>query len=84
MKQPAPIDGGIYAHQIRVHPSNKMVVMVTRGNGPAPGRPEDPGALKIYSYKDGIVPIASRSRRTAESDISRGMSISIRRSHTCT
>jgi 6-phosphogluconolactonase len=53
--QPAPLDGGIYAHQIRVHPSNKMVVMVTRGNGPAPERPEDPGALKIYSYKDGIV-----------------------------
>jgi 6-phosphogluconolactonase (cycloisomerase 2 family) len=55
VKQPASIDGGIYAHQIRVHPSNKMVVMVTRGNGPAPDRPEDPGALKIYSYKDGIV-----------------------------
>ena len=55
VNQPAPIDGGIYAHQIRVHPSNKMVVMVTRGNGPAPDRAEDPGALKIYSYKDGIV-----------------------------
>lgn len=55
IKQPAPIDGGIYAHQIRVHPSNKMVVMVTRGNGPAPNRAEDPGALKIYTYKDGVV-----------------------------
>src|SRR5687768_1352810 len=55
VKQPAPIDGGVYAHQIRVHPSNKMVVMVTRGNGPAPNRAEDPGALKIYSYKDGIL-----------------------------
>ena len=55
VKQPSPIDGGIYAHQIRVHPSNKMIVMVTRGNGPAPNRPEDPGALKIYSYNDGIV-----------------------------
>ena len=53
--QPAPLDEGIYAHQIRVHPSNRMVVMVTRGNGPAPNRPEDPGALKIYSYKDGSV-----------------------------
>ena len=53
--QPAPLDSGIYAHQIRVHPSNKMVVMVTRGNGPAPNRPEDPGALKIFSYKDGIL-----------------------------
>ncbi len=55
VKQPAPLDGGIYAHQIRVHPSNTMVIMVTRGNGPAPNRPEDPGALKIYSYQDGIL-----------------------------
>lgn len=55
VKQPAPLDGGIYAHQIRVHPSNRMVVLVTRGNGPAPNRPEDPGALKIYSYKDGML-----------------------------
>jgi len=53
--QPGPVDAGIYAHQIRVHPSNRMVVMVTRGNGPAPNRPEDPGALKIFSYKDGIL-----------------------------
>jgi 6-phosphogluconolactonase (cycloisomerase 2 family) len=55
VKQPAPLDGGIYAHQIRVHPSNRMVVMVTRGNGPASGRPEDPGALKVFSYQDGIL-----------------------------
>jgi 6-phosphogluconolactonase (cycloisomerase 2 family) len=55
VKQPAPIDGGIYAHQIRVHPSNRMVVMVTRGNGPGANRPEDPGALKIYAYKNGTV-----------------------------
>ena len=53
--QPAQLDGGVYAHQIRVHPSNTMVVMVTRGNGPAPNRPEDPGALKIFSYRDGIL-----------------------------
>jgi 6-phosphogluconolactonase (cycloisomerase 2 family) len=53
--QPAALDGGIYAHQIRVHPSNRMVVMVTRGNGPAAGRPEDPGALKVFGYKDGIL-----------------------------
>ena len=53
--QPAQLDGGVYAHQIRVHPSNTMVVMVTRGNGPAPKRPEDPGALKIFSYRDGIL-----------------------------
>ena len=50
-----PLDTGIYAHQIRVHPSNRMVVMVTRGNGPAGARPEDPGALKVYSYKNGVL-----------------------------
>ncbi len=55
IQQPAPLDSGIYAHQIRVHPSNRMVVLVTRGNGPAANRPEDPGALKIYGYHDGIV-----------------------------
>jgi 6-phosphogluconolactonase (cycloisomerase 2 family) len=32
-----------------------MAVMVTRGNGPAPNRPEDPGALKVYRYKNGVV-----------------------------
>ena len=55
VRQPAQLDGGIYAHQIRVHPSNRMVVMVTRGNGPASNRAEDPGALKIFSDKDGIL-----------------------------
>ena len=55
VEQPNEIDGGIYAHQIRVHPSNRMVVMVTRGNGPAPDRPEDPGAVKVYSYRDGVL-----------------------------
>jgi 6-phosphogluconolactonase (cycloisomerase 2 family) len=55
VRQPGQVDGGIYAHQIRVHPSNKMVVMVTRGNGPAPDRPEDPGAVKVYNYTDGVL-----------------------------
>jgi 6-phosphogluconolactonase (cycloisomerase 2 family) len=55
VKQPGQVDGGIYAHQIRVAPSNRMVVMVTRGNGPTATRAEDPGALKIYSYQNGVV-----------------------------
>jgi 6-phosphogluconolactonase (cycloisomerase 2 family) len=32
-----------------------MVVMVTRGNGPGPNRPEDPGALRVYGYDHGIL-----------------------------
>ena len=55
VKQPAPLDVGIYGHQVRVDPSNQTVILVTRGNGPAKGKPEDPGALKIFSYRDGIL-----------------------------
>jgi 6-phosphogluconolactonase (cycloisomerase 2 family) len=53
--QPTTLDGGIYAHQVRVDRSNNMVVLVTRGNGPTRDKPEDPGALKIFSYKDGVL-----------------------------
>jgi 6-phosphogluconolactonase len=53
--QPASLDGGVYAHQVRVDPSNKSVILVTRGNGPASGKAEDPGALKIFDYKDGVL-----------------------------
>ena len=55
IEQPARLDTGIYAHQVRVDPSNKMVILVTRGNGPAGSKPEDPGALKILSYQDGVL-----------------------------
>ena len=55
VQQPAPLDVGIYAHQVRVAPSNKMVILVTRGNGPARDKPEDPGALKVFRYDDGLL-----------------------------
>jgi 6-phosphogluconolactonase len=51
----APLDVGVYAHQVRVSPSNKSVILVTRGNRPVGGKPEDPGALKIFSYKNGVL-----------------------------
>ncbi len=49
----APLDTGIYAHQIRTTPSGRAVIMVTRGNDAADGKPEDPGALKVYGFEDG-------------------------------
>lgn len=55
VKQSGPIDAGIYGHQVRVAPDNRMVIFVTRGNNPVGGKPEDPGALKIFSYKDGLL-----------------------------
>jgi 6-phosphogluconolactonase len=55
VKQTQPLDVGIYGHQIRVDPSNEMAILVTRGNGPTPSKPEDPGALKLFNYKDGLL-----------------------------
>lgn len=55
VQQPAGLDVGIYAHQVRADPAGKMVILVTRGNGPAAGKPEDPGALRIFGYQDGLL-----------------------------
>jgi 6-phosphogluconolactonase (cycloisomerase 2 family) len=51
--QPASLDAGIYAHQVRVLPSNRAVVLVTRGNEPTASSREDPGALKVFRYDAG-------------------------------
>jgi len=55
VNEPPGLDVGIYGHQVRVDPSNDMVILATRGNGPTPTKPEDPGALKLFSYKDGML-----------------------------
>jgi 6-phosphogluconolactonase len=60
VEQAAPFDGGIYAHQVRMMPSNRALVLVTRGNNAAAGKPEDPGALKVKALKNGqLTDIAS-------------------------
>src|SRR5215468_3235563 len=53
--QPGPIDAGIFAHQVRVTPDNRLAIMVTRGNEGTPTKAEDPGALKVFAYKDGVL-----------------------------
>ncbi len=53
VKQAADLDSGIFAHQIRTTPANDAAILVTRGNDAAGGKPEDPGALKLFSFKDG-------------------------------
>ena len=51
-QQAAP-DAGIYAHQIRTTPDNAAAILVTRGNDATPSRREDPGALKLFRFRDG-------------------------------
>jgi len=55
VNQPGKLDTGIYAHQIRAVPSNQMVILVTRGNNAEQGKPEDPGGIKTFSFKNGIL-----------------------------
>src|SRR5271170_5561372 len=55
VEQPNKLDTGIFAHQIRVTPDNKHVILVTRGNNAPSDNPVDPGSLKIFSFKDGVL-----------------------------
>ena len=55
VKQPGLIDAGIFAHQVRVTPDNRLAILVTRGNEGTPAKAEDPGALKVFDYKNGVL-----------------------------
>lgn len=51
--QKADLDTGIFAHQILAAPSNRCVILVTRGNNATATKPEDPGAIKSFTFEDG-------------------------------
>jgi len=55
VKQPGLIDAGIFAHQVRVTPDNRLAILVTRGNEGTATKAEDPGALKVFDYKNGVL-----------------------------
>lgn len=53
--QPDTLDTGIFAHGIRVTPDNGQVILVTRGNNAPTDNPVDPGSIKIFGFKDGVL-----------------------------
>jgi 6-phosphogluconolactonase len=55
IEQPNKLDTGIYAHQIRVTPDNSRVILVTRGNNAPTDTPADPGSIKVFDFKDGVL-----------------------------
>jgi 6-phosphogluconolactonase (cycloisomerase 2 family) len=55
VKQPDGLAFGIYPHQVMTAPSNRTVILVDRGNAAEHGKPEDPGALRLFALKDGIL-----------------------------
>lgn len=48
-----PLELGIYAHQVRVAPSDDLVVVVARGHEETASKPEDPGRISQFRYRDG-------------------------------
>ena len=58
--QPNKLDTGIYAHQIRATPDNAAVLLVTRGNNAPGDNPQNPGSLKTFGFKAGVLtPLAA-------------------------
>ena len=55
VRQAGPIDTGIYAHQARVTPDNKRAILVTRGNEGTAIHGEEPGAIKVFDYRRGVL-----------------------------
>ena len=53
--QKAGLDCGIYSHQILAAPGNQSVLLVTRGNNATLTTPEDPGGLRVFGFKDGLL-----------------------------
>ena len=53
--QPNSLDTGKYAHQIRVTPDNRHVIMVTRGNNAPEDKVVHPGSIKVYGFKGGVL-----------------------------
>jgi len=53
VEQTSKIDVGIYAHQVVTSPSNRLVIFPARGNDTHAGKPEDPGAIKVFGFDNG-------------------------------
>src|SRR2546422_3263775 len=55
VNQPNSLDTGKYAHQIRATPDNQQVILVTRGNNAPDDDPVNPGSIKTFKLKDGVL-----------------------------
>ena len=55
VKQPDNLEKGIYFHQVRATPGDKSILIVARGNNAEGSKPEDPGSLHVYGFKDGVL-----------------------------
>jgi 6-phosphogluconolactonase len=55
IKQREGLDYGIYPHQVLISPSGRTAFLIDRGNSEEHGKPEDPGALRLYRFDQGAL-----------------------------
>ena len=55
VEQPNKLDTGKYAHQIRATPDNQQVILITRGNNAPGDNPVNPGSIKTFAFKGGVL-----------------------------
>ncbi len=55
VRQSSDIDPGIFPHQVRATLDNRQVILVARGHDAEPNKPEEPGSLKVFDFKDGVL-----------------------------
>ena len=55
VEQPNKLDTGKYAHQIRATPDNQQVILITRGNNAPGDNPVNPGSIKTFAFKAGVL-----------------------------
>src|SRR5207302_2018342 len=53
VEQSEEVYPGIYAHQVRVRPDNRKVILVSRGHDATADKAEEPGALNVFDYQGG-------------------------------
>ena len=53
VERTAGLDAGIYPHEVRVFPSNRTVLTMSRGTEPTATAPEQQGAIRLYSLENG-------------------------------
>src|SRR5207253_9506827 len=53
VEQSEEVYPGIYAHQVRVRPDNRKVILVSRGHDAAGGKAEDPGGRQVFGFQNG-------------------------------
>lgn len=53
--QPKAIAPGNYPHQVRVTAGGNLVLSTALGQNPLPAQAEDPGAINVFDYSNGIL-----------------------------